>query len=419
MYLDRSGGLQDSVWNAGSHERWGGLVMSIRQRALARMLGELGIPGLRVTDAKFQTARGRFKGILVEAARIEYRRVWVMGNSGTWVTAPVTAEGGMFFEDVRDTGVPTSGVVYAVGAAVIGELLWSIEHLIVYDLANFSEWRIYQESCLRYLTTTIRLAVSGPYAHEAARQADTELRNHLINQQKILTAFEKAHGAHQEEDDDDDDEYDEYDEYDQYEEPESTTASDEGTEQFASHVYALLQAGIGLISPAHLSMSLDHEPMRVNEYIIVASIGGALQFNLEFAPDRSLDLGLVIYDFGYEDNLFEISRPGGEAGEVASAFLIFMLQTLIALWEGTVVDAGLPEDLTLDRSFPRTRPIDALTALREIIRECAYFLTRLADLDEGEIARVANHEGDADSWIALVLPPGRESIRDHALTVLK
>ncbi len=141
--------------------------MSVTVRAVQAMLTELAIPHATASDLKVQPPSGRASGVRVQAAQLDYDRVWYPAYR-MWVSDSPEQLG----SSVQPSGVQASATAYTLGAAIIADLWGAAAQR---ELNASPETRSYFEACARsceiFLTTSLAQSISGPYAGETLAYA--------------------------------------------------------------------------------------------------------------------------------------------------------------------------------------------------------------------------------------------------------
>lgn len=151
--------------------------MGMQAAGLRMLLNEL--VTLRVSaEARKVPWRGNaLKGFVITCPEVSYQRLWFTRDR-EWqrIDYPIDGDDVVF---AISTGVSHGAVIYAVGVAIVGDILSTIVDRMHDHPREMEQLGMYMRECEIFLQRSIRTMVSGGYAHEAHQQADEELRRHL------------------------------------------------------------------------------------------------------------------------------------------------------------------------------------------------------------------------------------------------
>ncbi|MBN8424403.1 hypothetical protein JF531_07695 [Microbacterium esteraromaticum] len=119
----------------------------------------------------------RLNGYLATCPEVGYRRFWFTCDR-EWLRIDHPISDGAIIFPVS-SGLSETAVVYALGAAIVGDLLATAVEEIRAHPDSARDMGPYVRECEIYLQRTIRTAITGGYASEAHRQGDVELTAHL------------------------------------------------------------------------------------------------------------------------------------------------------------------------------------------------------------------------------------------------
>lgn len=153
--------------------------MGIQENGLRMILGELVTLQVTAVTHRDVWRHNKLQGFLVTCPQLDYRRLWFT-HDGEWqhIDYPFDVGTGNTLWMIP-SGVDRGAVIYAVGVAIVGDLLSTAVDGMRDDPGQAPVLGVYVRECEIFLQRSIRSLVTGGYAHEAYLQADLELKRHL------------------------------------------------------------------------------------------------------------------------------------------------------------------------------------------------------------------------------------------------
>lgn len=359
------------------------IQMSTYQRGIQKLLNDLAFPQIVVYDHK-QTWQGHtLKGFLAVAPDLGYRKLWFTQDRQWKSVEHPLPEGDVVF--TQRTGVTDTTLMYAVGVAMIGEVLEVLDHWHIHTEEEEIWVGAQINSCMIFLTKSLRQSLSGPYAHEAFAVADR-----LLMQRSARVAPPAGRSAAAA--------------------PPPTVA-----ERNISAVFRLLQV-------------VANDP-RASQYavhpLVSRNTGAPTGASIQLTPSTSLRL---IWDAG-DANWHAVLRDDTDervhwyqpmdgdvsiAGAVAYT-LVSGLSLMLSVWDDRQETDEI--DLSLESLFPGTSPAAAGAKLRDLIVTLRLAALRTADAGDAAVTQIIDIPQPAIGANGVVLPQPLMDVVDAGFAI--